>query len=230
MIRRLRWYLVVMLWAFTLGVAEVAAQERARLFAGVLTGIATLSADGTSVLSTGQARVSLYKPENGPSLNLLGGVNVREYVALQANYIWNRNDVTLASVDANQAVPSLEIYEQRYRSAQHALVGDVLVYFREQSSRLRPYLSGGIGVLHFRASPDAAPRILERADPVTIGAATQVVIRVAVGIDIAAGPVWRVRYSFSESVSGNPVSGALTPRGERGLANFQNLVGIVRVF
>jgi hypothetical protein len=37
-----------------------------------------------------------------------------------------------------------------------------------------------------------------------------------------------VRYSFSESVSGNPISAQLSPPGQRNLANFQNLFGVVR--
>ena len=55
-------------------------------------------------------------------------------------------------------------------------------------------------------------------------------LRVAVGLDVKAGEGWLVRYSFSESVSGNSVSARLSPEGERNLANFQNLVGLIRVF
>ena len=56
------------------------------------------------------------------------------------------------------------------------------------------------------------------------------VLRVAVGMDVVAGPKWRVRYSFSESLSRNPISQQLTPPALRRLANFQNLVGLVRTF
>jgi hypothetical protein len=59
---------------------------------------------------------------------------------------------------------------------------------------------------------------------------TRVVLRVAVGIDLALGDRWSVRYSFSETISGNPISARLTPPGERNLANFQNLFGVVRRF
>ena len=56
------------------------------------------------------------------------------------------------------------------------------------------------------------------------------VLRVAVGIDIRTGPRWALRYSFSENLSPNPISRRLTPPASRSLANFQNLVGLVRTF
>ena len=56
------------------------------------------------------------------------------------------------------------------------------------------------------------------------------VLRVAVGIDIAVGPTWSVRYSFSEGISPNPIGERLTPAGQRVLMNFQNLVGVMATF
>ena len=44
------------------------------------------------------------------------------------------------------------------------------------------------------------------------------------------GDQWSFRYSFSETITGNPISARLTPPGERNLANFQNLFGFVRRF
>ena len=52
----------------------------------------------------------------------------------------------------------------------------------------------------------------------------------AVGADVPIGNGWAIRYSFSESVSANPISRDLAPPGARGLANFQNLVGVFRTF
>ena len=52
----------------------------------------------------------------------------------------------------------------------------------------------------------------------------------AVGIDVAVGRGWSARYSFSEGISGNPIGVQLSPPGQRGLANFQNLFGVVRAF
>jgi hypothetical protein len=38
------------------------------------------------------------------------------------------------------------------------------------------------------------------------------------------------RYSFSETIGGNPISPRLSPPGERNLANFENLFGVVARF
>jgi hypothetical protein len=46
-------------------------------------------------------------------------------------------------------------------------------------------------------------------------------------MDVRLGRRWSVRYSFSESVSGNPIAEQLSPPGQRNLANFQNLFGVV---
>jgi hypothetical protein len=61
-------------------------------------------------------------------------------------------------------------------------------------------------------------------------ASTRIGLRSAVGIDLAMRDGWSFRYSFSETISRNPISPHLSPRGERRLANFQNLFGIVRRF
>ena len=53
---------------------------------------------------------------------------------------------------------------------------------------------------------------------------------VAVGMDVRTGPKWSIRYSFSESLSRNPISQQLSPPAQRRLANFQNLVGVIRTF
>src|SRR5215831_1786837 len=56
------------------------AQSRPRTFAGVAVGIATLSADARSEITAGGADVSLYKPENGPALNVFVGSHFHEYL------------------------------------------------------------------------------------------------------------------------------------------------------
>ena len=208
-----------------LTVTCAAAQSSPQVFAGALTGISTLSADARSEVTPGDAAVSLYTPENGPALNLLLGVRLHEYVAVQANYIWNRNDVTLTSVRATAGGSS--VHEQPRTSAQHAVVGDLLVYFRERHSRVRPYLSAGVGVVTLETRDGAEVRASNVTPP---AAATRAVLRVAVGMDVAAGRGWSARYSFSEGISGNPISVQLSPPGRRGLANFQNLFGIVHAF
>ena len=213
----------------SIGVCSTAsAQTSSRLFAGGVVGISTLSADARSGVTDVAADASLYAPENGLALNVLAGVYVHEYVALQANYVWNRNDVVLTSVRASENGSSF--YEQPRTSSQHAVVGDVLVYFRNRRSRLRPYLSAGLGVVHLQTTAAGDGRATRAVLPPARAESTSALLRVAVGIDVTVRRGWNVRYTFSESVSSNPISGLLSPPGQRALANFQNLVGVVRAF
>jgi hypothetical protein len=216
----------MLLW---LGTAPQAfAQDEGRMYAGALVGVSTLSADARSVTQPGRADVSLYKPENGPALNLFVGRNLGRYFALQTNYIWNRNDLTLFSSVASSNGSGF--YEQTRASSQHAVVGDALLYFRALGSGVRPYLSTGVGLVRFRSA--SGRDVVESGLPAPDGeiVSTRVTLRVAVGIDLAIGDRWSFRYSFSESISGNPISARLTPPGERNLANFQNLFGVIRRF
>ncbi len=63
-----------------------------------------------------------------------------------------------------------------------------------------------------------------------IGAAARLGIRVPVGVDVLIRSGWSVRYTFSEMISSNPIAGALSPPASGKLMNFQNLVGILKVF
>ncbi|HTT64865.1 MAG TPA: outer membrane beta-barrel protein [Bryobacteraceae bacterium] len=194
-------------------------------FAGVLGGISTLSADGRTVLSGPEPAASSYKPENGPALNLFAGWHTNGYLSVQGNYVRNTNDVAIMDVLGDAS------FEQARHSSQDAVVGDGLLYFRNRSSWARPYLSAGLG----------AVRIESRATAVTSNSgslplppqefsATRLAFRVAVGIDLMMKSGWGFRYSFSETMSGNPFSLQLAPAGQRRLANFQNLFGIVKYF
>ena len=210
----------------SLATAVAEGQQNRPVFVGAVAGVSTLSADARSEIRTDGADVSLYKPENGPALNVLVGMHVREYATVQANYIWNRNDLALASVRSTDLGPSF--YEQPRTSSQHAIVGDLLVYFRERRSVVRPYLSVGVGVVRFETRPNGPARGRNAVPPVETVRATRATLRVAVGLDLTLGRGWSGRYSFSESVSGNPISAQLSPPGQRNLANFQNLFGVVR--
>lgn len=121
------------------------------------------------------ARVSLYKPENGPALNLYAGVDLTPFVTAQANYVWNRNDVTLFSSFLSPSGGGF--YEQARTSGQHAVVGDLLLYFRRRGSGVRPYLSTGVGLVRFNSG--AAGRAVES------GAAAPVGIDLALGVGVA---------------------------------------------
>jgi opacity protein-like surface antigen len=218
---------VVMTTLLLAGAASAAlAQEQGRVYAGALFGASTLSADARSVTASRDARVSLYKPANGPALNIFVGVHLTRFLSAQANYVWNRNDLVLFSSFLSPSGGGF--YEQSRESSQHAVVGDALLYFRARGSGVRPYLSTGVGVVRFKSGP--ARRTVESGAPAPEGdiAATRVALRVAVGIDLSLGSRWAFRYSFSETISGNPISVRLTPPGERNLANFQNLFGFSR--
>jgi hypothetical protein len=203
------------------------AQEECRLFAGLVMGVSTLSADGRSVTMPPQAQISLYKPENGPAVNAFAGWHLSRFFSLQANYIWNRNDLSLVS---SLVTPGGGVfYEQDRQSAQHAFVADTLVYFRRLGSGVRPYLGTGLAIVHFDSDVKRSTSSGLAAPEGTM-TTTKVALRSHVGIDLALSRRLSFRYSFSETIGGNPVSPHLTPAGKRGLANFQNLFGLVAGF
>jgi hypothetical protein len=205
-----------------------AAQESPRLFAGGLFGVSTLSADGRSVTSASDAALSLYKPENGLALDVFGGVHVAQYVSVQANWMWNRNDITLVSSFTTPQGGGF--YEQRRHSRQHAVVFDGLIYFRRLDSAVRPYLGTGLSIVHFSSGDVVASSAQGLAPPATDIASTRIGLRSHVGIDLRLSRRVSFRYSFSETISRNPISPSLTPPAQRGLANFQNLFGFVGRF
>ena len=198
-------------------------------FAGVLAGVSTLSADGRSITTGNQSAVSLYKPENGPAVNVFGGVHLTDYFSIQGNYVWDRNRLTLTSSQATES--GGVFYEQSRTSAQHAIIGDLLLYFRNRQTWFRPYLSVGSGLVYFTSREEAllalqgTPRL-----PAPEFDSTLPALRVAVGIDFALRAGWALRYSFSETIQSNPISEQLSPPGQRNLANFQNLFGIFKRF
>jgi Outer membrane protein beta-barrel domain len=196
---------------------------------GAVGGVATLSADGRFILSGASAQTSLYKPVNGPALNLFAGWDFSDYVSLQANYILNRNDLTLVSTAFSPTGASA--YEQTRTSQQSSAIADALVYFRKRRSRVRPYLSGGTGLVSLSSSEKALGMLTGSPSiPEQHFSDTEIGLRVAVGMDVRLRRAWWFRYSFSETISSNPISNELSPPGMRGLKNFQNLFGVVRRF
>jgi hypothetical protein len=196
-------------------------------YAGVIGGVSTLSADGGSKPTASGLNLSSYAPENGGALNLFVGADLHDYVSIQGNFIWNRNSLHL-----NSASPQTGTFYQEDRSStQEAGIFDVLLYFRNRASRIRPYLGTGVGILHFSSSQDrlvafgGAPAL-----PPPQFSSIGPVFRSHVGIDIRIKPRLSFRYSFSEMISHNPISSELSPPGPRHLANFQNLFGFVTRF
>ena len=216
---------ILALWLIS--APEVFAQDERRIFVGALFGIAALSADGGVTTMPPDAALSTYEPHNGFTLNVFAGAHPAEYFSLQGNYMGNRNDLTLISSFVTPQGGGF--YEQRRTSAQHAVVADALVYFRRLDSRVRPYLGTGLAIVRFKASviDSTSSGLAAPAGDIT---ATHVALRSHVGIDLRLSGRTAFRYSFSETIGGNPISPHLSPPGQRGLMNFQNLFGILTRF
>jgi Outer membrane protein beta-barrel domain len=193
-------------------------------YAGAIGGIATLSADAGSQATSQGLKLSSYGPTNGGALNVFVGAHLHNYFSLQVNYIWNRNDLVLNS----SASGSGTFYEQARSSSQHAGVVDFLLYFRNRSSWIRPYLGTGGGIIHLnsiaeRLTASGGSPIL----PPSTFSSTRPVFRSHVGMDIRISKRVDFRYSFSEFIGKNDISKHLSPPAPRRLANFQNLFGFV---
>jgi outer membrane protein W len=141
--------------------------------------------------------------------------------------MWNRNDLTLVSSYTSPQAGGF--YEQTRDSSQHALVFDGLIYFRPLDSSIRPYLGTGLSVVHF-SSEEGASRAQGLSPPTGAITSTHMGLRSHVGIDFRLSRHVAFRYSFSETISSNPISPSLTPPGRRRLMNFQNLFGFVSRF
>ncbi len=197
-------------------------------FVGGYAGISTLSADGRTDVSTANARFSSYKPENGLTVVGLAGSHINDFFSVMGSYGWNRNSILFAAGEAGAANGAVT---QQHRATMHTVIGEGMLYFRPRKSRMRPYLSAGAGVVHVAASARGAaagfgiapalPRRITHTGPA---------LRVAVGIDLFFTRRAAFRYSFSETLQGNPFSSALTPPAPRRLANFQNWFGMVLYF
>jgi len=55
-------------------------------------------------------------------------------------------------------------------------------------------------------------------------------LHIPVGMDVKLGSGWAFRYTFSETISRNPIDDHLTPSGQHTLKNFQNLFGFIKRF
>ena len=202
---------------------------QAQFYAGVLGGVSTLSGDARSLLGPSATSYSSYDPKNGGAVDVLAGRHFSDYFTLQANYIWNRNRLSLTSVAFNNGAQ--EGYQETRRSSQQSVIADILVYFRKRDSRLRPYLSVGTGLVHFTSSQERLNQVLGNPTlPPQRFSSNMIALHVPVGMDVYLGKGWAFRYTFSETLSKNPISGRLSPPGQHSLKNFQNLFGFIKRF
>src|SRR6516162_2210205 len=122
-----------------------------RPYVGVVGGVSTLSADAHTDLDSNSATTSSYKPENGATAGVFVGLHWNNYFSIQADYLWNRNLLTLDSLAASTTGAGATLYELIFQSRQHTALGSALLYFRPQSSWVRPFLAVGTGVVYLTA-------------------------------------------------------------------------------
>jgi len=175
----------------------------AQAFVAGLGGAAALS---NSASATAQPlAASNYDAKVGPAFNLAAGYHFNDWFSFQVGYIRNQNRVASTQLSGGLFL------QQETTPRQQAVSGDLLVYFRPRTSSLRPYLSVGPAWVHVLSQNRSG-------------------LRVAVGMDVKIHSGWGFRYTFSETMSANPLSAALHPPAQSRLMNFQNLFGVVKVF
>jgi hypothetical protein len=201
---------------------------QAQLYVGVMGGVATLSGDNSS--SVGQnSSFSSYDPKNGPAIEVFVGEHLSEYFTVQGQYVWNSNTLLLTSADFSNG--EQQGYKESRSSTQQAVIADLLVYFRKRNSRLRPFLSVGTGFVHLSSSQQSVETLLgSPVLPPQSFSSNQIVLHVPVGLDVKLAKGWVFRYTFSETISSNPISKQLSPPASHRLQNFQNLFGILYQF
>lgn len=214
--------------AFALLALATSLSGQPNRFVGGYAGVSTLSADGRTDVSSAGARFSSYKPENGFAVAGFAGRHFNDFFSVMGSYGWNRNRISFAAGEARAVSGAVT---REHRADMHSWIGEGMLYFRPRNSRIRPYLSAGAGLVHVTSSARGAaagfgnapalPRSITHTGPA---------FRVAVGIDLFFTRNAAFRYSFSETLQGNPFSAALTPPAPRNLANFQNWFGVVLYF
>jgi outer membrane protein with beta-barrel domain len=200
-----------------------------QFFAGAQGGVSTLSADARSVIAPVGASFSLYKPENGATATLFLGRHLTDYLSLQADYGWNRNDLMLSATTASPQGQTL--YQEARQSSEQSFLGNLLLYFRNRRGWARPYLSVGTGIVRFHSRQVGLNALMGAPTlPPPEFSSVAMAVRVPVGIDITIRGRWAFRYTFRETIRSNPISARLSPPGQRNLATFENLFGIVKTF
>ena len=111
-----------------------------------------------------------------------------QYFAIQVNWMWNQNDVTLVS--SYTSPQAAGFYEQTRASSQHALVFDGLIYFRRLNSSIRPYPGTGLSIGRFSSEADGslAQGLTPPAGEIR---STHIGLRSHVGIDLGCRVISR---------------------------------------
>lgn len=199
--------------------------KKKSIYLGGMGGFATLSGDGSAVITPSSASTSLFDPKNGPVGEALVGTHLFRYVSFEGDYIWNRNPVTLIST--TQAAGVSNYYRQPEDVTQNAFLANVLIYFRERGDTIRPYLSEGFGaVLIHNSVSDGATVVGSPTLPPSKSDHASIALRTLVGMDIRMRNRWYARYSFGETIDRNTFGDRISPPQHRIPKNFQNLFGV----
>ncbi len=211
------------------------AEEDRHLFCGAAAGVSTLSADASTLVNASGFSSSSYDPENGPGIEAYVGVHFNQYFSAQLTYSWDRHDIRLSGIQAalppGERLGTVAFYEQSRSSSQQTVVANLLLYFRDRPSWARPYLSVGAGAATLTSrSHGSEPSPADALTPPPQFSSAGPAFDAAVGIDLRIRRNWGFRYSFAETIRGNPIGEQLTPPGTRPLATFRNLFGFIKLF
>ena len=195
------------------------------VYFGAMGGIATLSGDANAVITPTSASTSSYDPSNGGAASAFIGAHIFNYISVQADYVWNRNDVVLVSLNSGAGATSF--YRLPESVTQNGFLGNALLYFRKRESRIRPYLSEGVGavLIHNRLSAGGIVAGNPALPPASSDRAS-IALRTSVGLDLRFRDAWHFRYSFGETITRNTFGEQLSPPEHRIAKNFQSLFGI----
>jgi hypothetical protein len=202
------------------------ASAQPRFFAGGGPGAAFLSNDAGASITSGASAVSTYRSNAGLLAHAFAGWHFHDYLSVQGAWNYNRNRLRFSGT--NSAGGS---YDQLRSSTQDNAGVDLLVYFRDRRSWIRPFLTCGLNYMWFESRQTS---LLEKngviATPPDRLTLAQKGLRVAAGADVRLHGGWGFRYAFNEILQGNGISRQLTPAGSSPLMNFQHLFGIMRSF
>jgi hypothetical protein len=194
-------------------------------FAGAGPGIAILSAGSEAVIDSSTASLSNYKPARGALVHVFAGIHLSDYWSLQATWSANRNELTMSS-----SLAAAGFYQQRRSSSQQNLGGDLLLYFRNRRSFVRPFLSVGLNSMWFSSEPIETVAASGSLSPPASFKEQAPGLRVAAGADLMLPSGWGFRYAFLENMQRNVIGASLSPPANPVLMNFQHIFGFVKYF
>jgi hypothetical protein len=205
--------------------ASHSATAQTRFFAGAGPGIAILSGGAKADVNANAAALSSYAAVRGAMVHTFAGYHLSEYVSVQAAWSANRNALTLSA-----SLTGTGFYQQQRSSRQQNLGVDLLVYFRDRRSIVRPFLSVGPNAMWFTSEPAGAVVSSGNLPPPGKFSETAPGLRVAAGMDVMHPGGWGFRYAFLENMQRNVIGATLTPPARPVLMNFQHVFGFVKYF